>query len=100
MEALLAHELAHVLRHDYLVNLLQSVVETLLFYHPVTWWVSRRIRAERENCCDDLALSVTRDRAAYARALATVAGVWAPALAPAAAGSELLPRLRRVLGKS
>jgi beta-lactamase regulating signal transducer with metallopeptidase domain len=100
LEALLAHELAHVLRHDYLVNLLQSVIETLLFYHPATWWVSRRIRAERENCCDDLALAVTRDRVAYARALAVVAGAWTPALAPAASGGDLLPRLRRVLGKS
>jgi beta-lactamase regulating signal transducer with metallopeptidase domain/peroxiredoxin/protocatechuate 3,4-dioxygenase beta subunit len=98
LEAILSHELAHVLRHDYLVNLVQSVVETLLFYHPAAWSISRRIRCERENCCDDLAVSVTRDRATYARALATVASTRVPALAPAAGGSVLMPRLRRVLG--
>ncbi len=61
IEALLAHELAHVRRHDYLVNLLQSVVETLLFYHPAVWWMSRQVRAEREHCCDDLALASAID---------------------------------------
>ena len=54
LEAILAHELAHIRRHDYLVNLLQTLVETLLFYHPAVWWLSHRIRIERENCCDDL----------------------------------------------
>ena len=58
MEALLAHELAHVRRQDYLVNLLQSVAEALLFYHPAVWWLSHRVRADRELCCDDLAVSV------------------------------------------
>jgi beta-lactamase regulating signal transducer with metallopeptidase domain len=69
VEALLAHELAHIRRHDYLVNLLQTAVETLLFYHPAVWWVSHRIRVERENCCDDLAVMATGDPRAYARAL-------------------------------
>ncbi|HEV2844833.1 MAG TPA: M56 family metallopeptidase, partial [Thermoanaerobaculia bacterium] len=55
LEAILAHELAHVRRHDYLINLLQTVVETLLFYHPAVWWVSAQVRRERENCCDDMA---------------------------------------------
>ena len=82
LEALLAHELAHVLRHDYLVNLLQSVAKRLLFYHPATWWISARIRSERENCCDDLAVSVTRDRKAYVRALARVAGAQCRPLRP------------------
>ncbi|NQW03302.1 MAG: M56 family metallopeptidase [Acidobacteria bacterium] len=59
LEALLAHELAHVRRHDYVVNLLQSMVETTLFYHPGVWWVSHRVRVEREHCCDDLAVRVT-----------------------------------------
>lgn len=62
LEAVLAHELAHIRRHDFLLNLLQTTVETLLFYHPAVWWISRRIRVERENCCDDLALSVSGDR--------------------------------------
>lgn len=98
LEAILAHELAHVRRHDYLVNLLQSLVETLLFYHPAIWWISRQIRAERENCCDDIAVSLMHDRGTYARALASVASVRVPWLAPAAAGGKLLPRLRRILG--
>lgn len=53
LEVVLAHELAHIRRHDYLVNLLQTVIETLLFYHPAVWWVSRQVRLEREHCCDD-----------------------------------------------
>ena len=67
LEAILAHELAHIRRHDYLVNLLQTLVETLLFYHPAVWWLSRRIRAERENCCDDLAVSLCGDPYTYAQ---------------------------------
>ena len=66
----LAHELAHIRRHDFLVNLLQTVVETLLFYHPAVWWMSRRVRVEREHCCDDLAVAVCGEPARYARALA------------------------------
>ena len=75
LEAILAHELAHIRRHDYLVNLLQTLVETLLFYHPAVWWLSRRIRAERENCCDDLAVSLCGDPVAYAAALAELEGL-------------------------
>jgi len=70
LEALLLHELAHVRRHDYLVNILQSVAEALLFYHPAVWWVSGHIRAERELCCDDVAVAVSGDALTYARALA------------------------------
>ena len=99
LRAILAHELAHVRRHDYLVNLLQSVVETLLFYHPATWWVSAQIRAEREHCCDDLAVDVCGDRLIYASALAeltTIAGHHGLALA--ATDGSLLNRVRRILG--
>ena len=70
VEAILAHELAHIRRHDYLVNLLQTLLETLLFYHPAVWWLSRQIRIEREHCCDDLAVSLCGDPVVYARALA------------------------------
>src|SRR5256712_6764237 len=70
VEAILAHELAHIRRHDYLVNLLQTVAETLLFYHPAVWWLSKRIRAEREHCCDEVAVSLCGDAVAYAKALA------------------------------
>jgi beta-lactamase regulating signal transducer with metallopeptidase domain len=61
LEAILAHELAHIRRHDYLVNLFQAWVESLMFYHPAVWWISRCIREERENCCDDLVMGVCED---------------------------------------
>jgi len=102
LEALLAHELAHIRRHDYLVNLLQSVVERLLFYHPGVWWVSHRIRAERENCCDDLAVVVCGNELAYARALTEMEGLRGATRAPATAagGGSLLNRIRRLAGRS
>ena len=62
LEAVIAHELAHIRRHDYLVNLVQTAVETLLFYHPASWWISRQIRVEREHCCDDVAVELCGDR--------------------------------------
>lgn len=97
VEALLAHELAHVRRHDYLVNLLQSVAEALLFYHPAVWWLSRRVRAERELCCDDLAIGVC-DRLVYATALTDLAAMASPRLALGATDGDLLSRVRRILG--
>jgi uncharacterized protein involved in exopolysaccharide biosynthesis/beta-lactamase regulating signal transducer with metallopeptidase domain len=102
LEALLAHELAHVRRLDYLVNAFQCLVETLMFYHPVAWWISRCVREERENCCDDLVIDVCGDRLAYARALATMEGLRGerPDLAFAASGGSLLHRIRRLLGAS
>ena len=101
IEALLAHELAHVRRHDYLVNMLQTVVEILGFYHPAVWWVSRKIRVERENCCDDLAVSLCSDRLSYAKALTTMEEIRTGqlALASAASGGNLFDRIRRLLGK-
>jgi len=72
LEAILAHELAHVGRNDYLVNAFQLVVETLMFYHPAVWWISRCIREEREHCCDDLVIRAGSDRVEYASALATL----------------------------
>ena len=98
LEALLAHELAHIRRHDYLVNLAQSVIEVVLFYHPAAWWASRVIRAEREHCCDDLAVRACGDRPGYARALAAMEGLrGAPSLSLAASGGPLLARVRRIL---
>ncbi len=103
LRAVLAHELAHIRRHDYLVNILQSVVETLLFYHPAVWYLSRRIRIEREHCCDDLAVACCGDRLLYARTLVTMeelrAASSAPSLAAAATGGRLIDRIRRVLGQ-
>jgi len=101
LEALLAHELAHIRRHDYLINMLQTIVETLGFYHPVVWWISHRIRVERENCCDDLAVSISGDRICYARALTSMEEIRGRRgeLAVAAAGGNLFRRIRRLIGK-
>ena len=102
LEALIAHELAHVRRHDYLVNLVQTAAETLLFYHPAVWWVSSRIRAEREQCCDDLAIRATGDARSYARALVRLEEMRgaAPRLAVAAGGGNLWKRVLRLLSES
>jgi beta-lactamase regulating signal transducer with metallopeptidase domain/peptidoglycan/xylan/chitin deacetylase (PgdA/CDA1 family) len=100
IEALLAHELAHIRRHDYLVNLLQTIVETLLFYHPAVWYVSRRARVEREHCCDDLAVAACGDVLGYARALTTLEqlrGRGAEQFAMAATGGSLIKRIRRLV---
>lgn len=99
IEALLAHELAHIRRHDYLVNLLQTVIETLLFYHPAVWWVGSLMRAERENCCDDLAVAVCGDAVEYARALTELEKIRiaTPRLVMAASSGSLLERVRRLL---
>ena len=100
LEALIAHELAHIRRYDYLVNLLQAIVETLLFYHPAVWWLSRRVRTEREHCCDDLAVAATGDVLLYAHALTTLetlrrrTGV---SLVVAANGGSLVQRIERLL---
>lgn len=101
VEALLAHELAHIRRHDYLVNLLQNVVEALLFYHPVTWWLSRRIRIERELIADQLAADTLASPRTLAHALGALADALpTPAalrLVQAAHGGDLLPRIQRLL---
>jgi len=98
LEAILAHELAHIRRGDYFMNLLQSVVEVLLFYHPAVWWVSKQIRVEREHCCDDVAAGLS-DRVEYAHALVSLETLRAemPALAMGATGGELLGRIRRLV---
>ncbi|MBI4912590.1 MAG: M48 family metalloprotease [Acidobacteria bacterium] len=102
LEAVLAHELAHIRRHDYLVNLLQSALETLLFYHPAVWWLSAQLRQERELCCDDAAVAVCGDPVLYARALAELEELRAipshfSKLAPASQGGHLMNRIRRLL---
>jgi len=102
LEALLAHELAHIRRHDYLCNLLQSVAETVLFYHPAVWWLSGRVRVEREHACDDLAVRTTGDVLVYARALTTLETLRGQklnqrTLAVAANGGILMQRIQRLL---
>jgi TonB family protein len=100
IEAILAHELAHIRRHDYLVSVLQSVIETLLFYHPAVWWVSRQVRRERECCCDEMAVAVGGDRLAYARALSLLEErrSFYPEMALGANGGVLKMRIKRLLG--
>jgi GWxTD domain-containing protein len=101
IEAILAHELAHIRRHDFLVNLMQSIVEALFFYHPAVWWVSSQLRREREHCCDDLAVEVTGDRLAYANALTQLEQrrcALMPKGAFAATGGILKKRIERLLG--
>ncbi|MBZ5617657.1 MAG: M56 family metallopeptidase [Acidobacteriia bacterium] len=100
LEAVLAHELAHIRRHDYLVNVLQILAETLLFYHPAVWWISARIRRERELCCDDLAVSSCGDALCYARALTKIERLrmMAPGMAMASTGGPLLYRIQRLIG--
>jgi beta-lactamase regulating signal transducer with metallopeptidase domain len=98
IEALLAHELAHIRRHDYLVNLLQGAVEAMLFYHPATWWLSRQIRIEREHIADQLAVEVTGEPRRLAIALSELAGCLAsasptPPLVLAAHGGRLMSRI-------
>jgi beta-lactamase regulating signal transducer with metallopeptidase domain len=102
IELLLAHELAHIRRHDYFINLLQTGVETVLFYHPAVWWISSRIRAEREHCCDDLAIQACGDDAlAYARTLTQLEGLQSRPvrLVLAANGGPLLARIQRLANR-
>ena len=101
IESILLHELAHIRRYDYLVNLLQASVEGFLFYHPAVWWISGLIRAERENCCDDLVVVTHGDAHEYAAALATLEqNRWsAREAAPAATGGNLMQRIRRLVDR-
>jgi uncharacterized protein (TIGR03435 family) len=101
IEAILAHELAHIRRHDYLVNLLQTAIETVLFYHPAVWWVGKQMRVEREHCCDDIAVRVCGSAAEYARALVRLEEIRCRIPEPglAANGGELLERIRRLLSE-
>jgi uncharacterized protein (TIGR03435 family) len=102
VEALLAHEFAHIRRHDYLVNMLQGIAEALLFYHPAVWWVSGHIRAEREHCCDDVAVAIGGDVLTYANALIELESCRTPdtAVLVAASDGSLAGRVRRLLNES
>ena len=98
VEALLVHELAHIRRHDVLVGWLQAMVEAALFFHPAAWWISGRIRRERELCCDDLTVETGADTLVYAEALTAVAEQQVrPTLALAASDGPLLQRIRRLV---
>lgn len=102
--AILAHELAHIRRHDYLLNLAQMLVESLLFFNPAVWWLGRQARAEREACCDALAVAITGEPLGYAEALAgwlehqpPHAAAAAPAWTGTGGRKPILDRVRRVL---
>ncbi len=97
VEAILLHELAHIRRADYLVNLLQTAIESVLFYHPAVWWISSVVRAERENCCDDFVLARDTDPRAYAAALIALEQGRGESMALAANDGNLVRRVRRVL---
>ena len=99
LEALLAHEMAHVSQYDYLVNLIQNVIETLLFYHPAVWWISNRIRVERELIADDFAARQLGEPRRLALALSELERIqFSPQhLALAANGGDLMVRIKRLL---
>jgi beta-lactamase regulating signal transducer with metallopeptidase domain len=99
IDAIILHELAHIKRYDYLVNIIQLVVETLGFFHPAVWWISNRIRRERENCCDDYAVEILGDRLIYVKSLVQLEEMrQQPSFITAANGSSLSYRVSRLLG--
>ncbi len=104
VEAVLVHELSHVKRHDFLVNIIQSVFEVMFFFNPFVWWMSKSVREEREHCCDDLAISICKDPIAYGRALTTIQEARLPrsglAIGLANNKNHLLVRIKRLVGHS
>jgi bla regulator protein BlaR1 len=101
LEMVIAHELGHIKRLDYLLNLIQLIIETLLYYHPAIRWMAGRIRQERENCCDDLVVRSCGEPVIYAKALANLEVLRSPAglMALAASGGDLLGRVRRIVDR-
>ena len=104
VEAVLAHELAHIYRRDYLFNILQSLIEALYYFNPAVWWISANIRMERENCCDDIAVALCGNSLAYAKALVKIeeASQSNPRMAMALARKgkgRLLHRIKRILNQ-
>ncbi|MBX2840380.1 MAG: M48 family metalloprotease [Flammeovirgaceae bacterium] len=102
LEAILAHELAHIKRNDYLINIFQSLIDLLFFFHPAIWWISANVRNERENCCDDIAVSLNQDTLTFAKALTDLEEMnWnSPNLAMALTNKkgQLLQRVQRLIG--
>jgi beta-lactamase regulating signal transducer with metallopeptidase domain len=105
VEAILAHEIAHILRNDYVFNIIQSVIEALFYFHPAVWWISAQIRNERENCCDDMAIQLCGNAMNYAKSLVSVQEMayYSPQMAMGFAGksnkNQLLLRVQRVLNQ-
>ncbi len=103
LEAVIAHELGHIRRWDYLWNLVQTAIESLLFFHPAVWWISRTVRDRREICCDEIAVRSCSDAAVYARALLRLEEQRTVklrlAMALGGCGGSLLGRVRKILGE-
>ncbi len=103
VEAILAHELAHIWRNDYLLNLFLSAIEVVFYYHPAVWWISGSIRAERENCCDDVAVKLCGNSLTYAKALVQLQTYQhaVPVFAMSFSGrkTHLLKRIKRILNQ-
>jgi len=98
VESIIAHELAHIKRYDYLVNVIQLIIETLGFFHPAVWWLSNRIRTEREHCCDDWAVRTVGDKLTYVKSLVRLEeNTKRPKVVVAADGSDLFKRVARIL---
>jgi len=104
LDMLILHELAHIRRHDYLVNFLQTLVEILFFFHPAIHWIAKKMRIEREYCSDDIAVALCGDHIAYAHALTDTAEICAkhrhstiPVMAMAASGGDLKQRVVRLV---
>ena len=99
VEAILIHELAHIRRYDYLINVMQTLVEGMLFYHPAVWWAGSVMRTEREHCCDDAVVAQQGDACGYAATLARLelnrGAVREPVLA--ATGGNLMRRIHRLM---
>lgn len=105
VEAILAHELAHIKRNDYLVNILINVTESIFYFHPAMWWLGSQIKAEREHCCDDIAIATLGNPLNYAKSLVAVQEMayYSPQLAMAFATkekkSQLAVRVNRLISK-
>lgn len=107
IEYLVLHELAHIRRYDHIVNLIQRLIEALMFYHPVVWLLSRQIRIEREHCCDDMVVRLGGDARHYAESLLAAAALAQGQRAPSAVptlgatgkASHLRRRIARILGE-
>ncbi|MGN6567692.1 MAG: M56 family metallopeptidase [Flavipsychrobacter sp.] len=101
IEAILLHELAHIKRHDYLLNIFQNVVETFLFFNPFMWWISAIVRREREHCCDDMVIANTNQPLSYARALAALEHnrqqAYSMAVAATGRKNQLFNRIKRIM---
>ncbi|MCK5028629.1 MAG: M48 family metalloprotease [Bacteroidales bacterium] len=103
IEAIIAHELAHIRRNDYIINVIQTIIETVFFFHPAVWYLSSKISNERENCCDDIALTVCDGSLVYAKALVSIQDLSLKkhyaAVAFSGRKKHLLNRIKRMIMK-